>query len=130
MVTAARLGEPYRVQVDNGHSLIVLADTQKDGKGGRAGMRPHELLESALAACICMSIDMAAERAGITLPTVTVRVAIDRQDRETAFDVSLHFATVPSPEQATLVSEAVQTSPVARTLGKPIVIRPPAIVTT
>jgi putative redox protein len=93
-------------------------------------MRPHELLESALAACICMSIDMAAERVGATLPAVTVRVAIDRQDRETAFDVSVHFATAPSPEQEALVSEAVRTSPVARTLGKPIAIRTAAIVTT
>jgi putative redox protein len=93
-------------------------------------MRPHELLECALAACICMSIDMAAERLGATLPAVTVRVAIDRQDRETAFDVSLHFATAPSPEQEALVCEAVRTSPVARTLGKPIAIRPAAIVTT
>jgi putative redox protein len=129
MIEAKRLGEPYFVQLNNGFSL-VRSDTKKEGKGGSAGMRPHELLESALAACICMSIDMAAERAGTTLPAVTVRVAIDRQDRETGFDVSPHFATAPSPAQEVLAREAVQTSPVAKTLGKPVAIRPATIVTT
>lgn len=129
MITATRQGEPYCVQLSNGRSL-VRSDTQKSGKGGSAGMRPHELLESALAACICMSIDMATERAGATLPAVTVRVTIDRQDRETGFDVSLHFATAPSSAHEALAREAVRTSPVAQTLGKPVAIRPTAIVTT
>lgn len=129
MIAATRQGEPYCVQLSNGRS-VVLSDTQKNGKGGNAGLRPHELLESALAACICMSIDMAAERAGVILPAVTVRVTIDRQEAETGFDVSLHFATAPSPAHEALAREAVRTSPVARTLGKPVVIRPAAIVTT
>ncbi|WP_322029462.1 OsmC family protein [Paraburkholderia sp. J76] len=127
MITATRQGEPYCVQLSNGR-ILVPSDTQKGGNGGTAGMRPHELLESALAACICMSIDMAAERAGATLPTVTVRVAIDRQDRETGFNVSLHFATEPSPAHEALAREAARTSPVAQTLGKPVVIHPAAIV--
>lgn len=129
MITATRIGEPYCVQLSNGRSLVV-ADTKKEGKGGSAGMRPHELLESALAACICMSIEMAAERAGAKLPAVEVRVVVDRQDLETGFDVSLHFAAALSPEDETLAREAVRASPVARTLGKPIAIRAAAIVTT
>ncbi|ODP34393.1 OsmC family protein [Pandoraea sp. ISTKB] len=127
MITATRQGEPYGVQLTNGRCLVS-SDTQKGGKGGRAGMRPHELLESALAACIRMSIDMSAERAGATLPAVTVKVTIDRQDHETAFDVSLHFSTAPSPAHESLAREAVRASPVAQTLGKPIAIRPAAIV--
>ncbi|KGD92294.1 peroxiredoxin [Achromobacter sp. RTa] len=127
MITATRLGEAYCVQLSNGRDL-VLADTHKQGKGGSAGMRPHELLESALAACLCMSIDMAAERAGVMLPAFKVNVAIDRQDSETAFDVSVRFATAPSPGQEALADEAVRTSPVARTLGKPVRIRAARIV--
>lgn len=129
MIAATRLGEPYRIQLTNGLSL-VFADTSKEGKGGSSGMRPHELLESALAACICMSVDMAAERAGATLPDITVRVTIDRQDRETGFDVSLHFATAPSPAHEALAREAVRTSPVTQTLGKPVAIRPAEFVNT
>ncbi|WP_245983292.1 OsmC family protein [Trinickia fusca] len=107
----------------------MFSDTRKESKGGDAGMRPHELLESALAACVCMSLDMAAERAGVTLPEGTVEVAINRLDSETAFNVSLRFAAGLSAEQEELVQGVVRTSPVARTLGKPIQVRPAAIVT-
>ncbi|MGS1109094.1 OsmC family protein [Achromobacter anxifer] len=126
MVTAKRLGEPYRVEVTNGRS-VVLSDTQKEGKGGTAAMRPHELLESALAACVCMSVDMAAERAAVTLPEGAVDVAIERLDHETGFEVTLRFAMALTVAQQDLVRRAVQSSPVARTLGKAVRIRPAMI---
>jgi len=67
MVTAKRCGDRYSVEITNGRNR-VLSDTCKNGIGGDAGMRPHELLESALAACVCISIDMATQRAGTNLP--------------------------------------------------------------
>ncbi|HDR9503649.1 OsmC family protein [Burkholderia cepacia] len=126
MVTATRLGKPYCVEIGNGRS-VVRSDTRKDGQGGDAGMRPHELLESALAACVCMSIDLAARRAGVTLPACTADVTVDRLDHETGFDIALRFAAPLSRAQQTLVRDAVQASPVARTLGKPIRVRPATI---
>lgn len=126
MVTATRLGKPYCVEIGNGRS-VVRSDTHKDGQGGDAGMRPHELLESALAACVCMSIDLAARRAGATLPACTADVAVDRLDHETGFDIALRFAAPLSHAQQTLVRDAVRASPVARTLGKPIRVRPATI---
>lgn len=126
MVTAKRLGKPYCVEITNGRS-VVLSDTQKEGKGGTAGMRPHELLESALAACVCMSIDMAAERAAVTLPEGTVDVAIERLDHETGFAVTLSFAAALTMAQQDLVRGAAQSSPVARTLGKAVRVRPAMI---
>ncbi|ADP18019.1 OsmC-like family protein 3 [Achromobacter xylosoxidans A8] len=126
MVTAKRLGEPYGVEVTNGQN-VLLSDTRKDGKGGNTGMRPHELLESALAACVCMSIDMAAERAGIALPESTVDVVIERLDHETGFEVSLRFAAALTAAQLDLVRGAAQASPVARTLGKAVRVRPAVI---
>ncbi|WP_234015383.1 OsmC family protein [Burkholderia sp. BE12] len=126
MVTATRLGKPYCVEIGNGRSL-VRSDTHKEGIGGDAGMRPHELLEGALAACVRMSVDLAAERAGMTLPTCRVDVAIERLDRETGFDITVRFAAPLSQAQQILVSNAVKASPVARTLGKPIRIGPATI---
>jgi putative redox protein len=90
-------------------------------------MRPHELLESALAACVCMSMDMAAERAGVTLPEGSVDVTIERLDQETGFEVSLRFAAALTEAQQELVRNAAQSSPVARTLGKPVKVRPGVI---
>lgn len=126
MVTAKRLGEPYGVEVTNGQN-VLLSDTRKGDKGGNTGMRPHELLESALAACVCMSIDMAAERAGIALPESTVDVVIERLDHETGFEVSLRFAAALTAAQLDLVRGAAQASPVARTLGKAVRVWPAVI---
>jgi len=128
MVTATRVSSPYCVELSNGRNL-VFSDTRKEGKGGDEGMRPHELLESALAACVCISLDMAAEREGVALPETSVEVSIDRLDNETAFNVSLRFAEALSTAQEEFVRGVVRACPVARTLGKPIQIGPAMIVT-
>ncbi|CUJ41368.1 OsmC family protein [Achromobacter xylosoxidans] len=126
MVTANRVGPSYGVEISNGQSL-ARSDTRKLGAGGDTGMRPHELLESALAACICMSIDMAAQRAAMALPALTVTVALERLDHESGFDVSLRFAAPLSDAQRALAREAVAASPVARTLGKTVRVRPATV---
>lgn len=126
MVTARREGKAYGVEVSNGLRLLR-ADTTKNGKPGNTGMRPHDLLESALAACVCMSIDMAAERASVLLPRVVVGVVIERLDDETWFHVSLAFEAPLSPGLQQLALGAVDASPVARTLGKAVHIRPTVV---
>lgn len=129
MVTATRKREPYAVSITNGRHQL-LADTRKAGRGGDAGMRPHELLESALAACLCMSIEMAAERHGIALAEHTVEVDIERLDHQTAFHVAIRFQAPLSPEHQDLVRQAAQNSPVAHTLSKPVRIHMPTITMT
>lgn len=90
-------------------------------------MRPHDSLESALAAWVRMSIDLAAQRAGVTLSACTADVTVDRLDHETGFHIALRFAAPLSRAQQTLLRDAVPASPVARTLGKPIRVRPATI---
>jgi putative redox protein len=119
MVSATRHGERYCTAVTNGR-VQLYSDTSKNGVGGTAGMRPHELLESALAACICISIEMAAERAGIALPAIVEEVIVDRRDSETCFNAAVRNVAALGDEARELVLAAVLTSPVARTLGKPV----------
>jgi putative redox protein len=119
MVKATRRGERWGVALSNGR-FEWIADTQKHGVGGSAGMRPHELLESALAACVCMSIDMAAARAALTVPNATVEVNVERSDEATCFHVAVRCDGPLSDAARDLVREAVAQSPVARTLGKPV----------
>lgn len=83
-------------------------------------MRLHELLECALAACICMSIEMAADRAGIVLPAATVDVTIDRPDTETRFNVSVRFDAMLRDVDWDMMRAAALASPVARTPGTPV----------
>lgn len=119
MVMAKRAGATYGVEITNG-GVRIMADTRKAERGGDAGMRPHELLESALAACICISIEMAAERAGVTLPECTVEVRLNRRDHETRFDVAACFDPALCDAHADLVRAAIAASPVGVTLGRPV----------
>jgi putative redox protein len=119
MVKATRRGEPYCVAVSNGR-FELLADTHKNGMGGSAGMRPHELLESALAACVCMSIDMAAAGAGMRLPHAIVEVSVERGEESTCYHVQVQCEARLSDAARELVRAAVAQSPVARTLGKAV----------
>ncbi|WP_080411891.1 OsmC family protein [Burkholderia ubonensis] len=127
MATARREGERYGVALTAGRHRIV-ADTCKDGIGGDAGMRPHELLECALAACVCMSIDMAADRARIVLPAATVGVIVVRRDTDTCFNIHVRFDAALRDGEQDMVRAAVLGSPVARTLGKPVQVALSAIV--
>ncbi|KVN24968.1 peroxiredoxin [Burkholderia pyrrocinia] len=119
MATARREGERYRVALTAGRHRLV-ADTCKDGIGGNAGMRPHELLECAMAACICMSLDRAADRACIALPAATIDVTVVRRETDTCFNVHVRFDAALSDDDREMVRAAVLGSPVARTLGKPV----------
>ncbi len=126
MVSAQRTGEPYAVEITDGRN-ILRADTEKDGVGGHTGMRPHELLESALAACIRMTIDIAAQRKGIAVPPCTVSVRLERLEQENRFHVAVSFEETPSEQCRDLVHRAVAGSPVSRTLAKPMRVLPAAI---
>lgn len=119
MVVATRRGEPYCVAVTNGR-FALLADTQKNGVGGAGGMRPHELLESALAACVCMSIEMAAAREGVTLPDFSVEVNVERGEASTCFHVAVRGERPLPVATRDLVRAAAARSPVACTLGKAV----------
>ncbi|WP_321903757.1 OsmC family protein [Paraburkholderia tropica] len=119
MVKARRCGDRYGVEITNGRNRVV-SDTCKHGIGGDTGMRPHELLESALAACICISIDMAVQRTGANLPPFAVEAAVERLDDETNFTVQVQFDGVVSDADQKVVRVATRESPVARTLCKPV----------
>jgi putative redox protein len=119
MVTARRCGERYGVEITNGRNRVV-SDTCKNGTGGDTGMRPHELLESALAACVCISIDMAVQRTGANLPPFAVDATVERFDDETSFTVKVQFDGAVSDADREVVRVAARESPVARTLCKPV----------
>jgi putative redox protein len=55
-------------------------------KGGQGnGFRPHELLESALATCINISIRMIAKKSNINIDKVETQVEVEKTDEKTTF---------------------------------------------
>jgi putative redox protein len=99
------------------------ADTVKDGTGGSAGMRPHELLEASLATCMTISARMALADLGLTCGDVSVRVHLDREESATRFRYELILDPALEPHRPA-VMERIESSPVRATLSKQLVFEP------
>ncbi len=77
MIVARSLEAPFRTLVTNGR-LRIDSDAARGGRGGGGGLRPHELLEAALAACMNISVRHEAEALGIGPVEVCTAVQLDR----------------------------------------------------
>jgi len=99
------------------------ADTVKDGTGGSAGMRPHELLEASLATCMTISARMALADLGIPGGAVGVRVHLEREQSVTRFRYELILDPALEPHRPA-VTESIERSPVRSTLSKQLTFEP------
>jgi putative redox protein len=122
MVEAEALPVPWQVRLRAGGNEAV-ADTAKDGSGGCAGMRPHELLEAALAACMTISARMTLAGLGVADAGVAVRVNLERGEEATRFRYELILPAALEPHRAA-VAERIARSPVRATLSKPLTFGP------
>jgi putative redox protein len=122
MVEGEPLAAPWQVRLRAGGNEAV-ADTAKDGTGGCAGMRPHELLEASLAACMTITARMALAGLGLADAGVAVRVHLERGEQATRFRYELVLPAALEPHRAA-VAERVARSPVRATLSKPLAFEP------
>ncbi|QIS20052.1 OsmC family protein [Nocardia terpenica] len=122
MVEATSISAPWQVRFRAGGNKGT-ADTRKNGVGGSAGMRPHELLEAALASCMTISARMALVEAGAPDAEVRVRVELDRADGTTTFRYELDLDPEYEHHRAA-VMERVERSPVRTTLSKQLTFEP------
>ena len=110
----------YRVTVSNGR-YEVSADTTEDQGGGASAMRPHELLEAALASCANMNIRIHADKYGIPLTKVVTKVSVDRtQPGKTIFNYSCSFEGTLSDAQREELNRIAGQCAVRETLSKTI----------
>ncbi|MEU2081225.1 OsmC family protein [Streptomyces albus] len=122
MVEAAALTEPWQVVYrTDGHE--GLADTVKEGAGGSAGMRPHELLEASLATCMTISARMALAGLGVTDAGVSVRVHLEREEPATRFRYEL-LLDPALEDHRPAIAERIACSPMRSTLSKPLFFEP------
>ncbi len=87
MITTRSLEAPFRTLATNG-KLRIESDAAREGRGGGGGLRPHELLEAALAACMNISVRHRADDLGV--PPVEVRTAV-QLDRSRPGEAAYHF---------------------------------------
>ncbi len=102
----------------------IISDAAEDKGGTGLYIRPHELLEGALASCMNITIRMEADRKGIKLDSVETTVKLDCNDpAKTIFKYSFNI----KPEQkleSEIVNDferALQNCAVRRTLSKEII---------
>ena len=122
MVEATSLPAAWQVRFRAGDNE-GRADTVKDGTGGSAGLRPHELLEASLATCMTISARMALADLGIPDGEVRVRVHLERERSATRFRYELILDPALEPHRPA-VTERVERSPVRSTLSQPLIFEP------
>lgn len=122
MVEAVALPKPWQVTFRAGGNEGV-ADTLKEGVGGSAGMRPHELLAASLATCMTIAARMALAGLGIADAEVGVRVHLEREESATRF----RYELVLDPDleaHRSVIEDRIARSPVRSTLSKPLIFEP------
>jgi putative redox protein len=120
MIVARSEAQPFRTKLSNG-SQTIHADVDAGKGGGGEGFRPHELLESSLAACINIMVRMYAQNHGLALAAVETRVTLDRGNpEESLFRYELELEGELSAEDRAKLRSVVQSCPVRQTLSRRI----------
>ena len=101
----------------------VIADTAPP-KGEGLGVRPHELLEAALAACLNMTVRMEADRLGIRLEGVRTIVELERTAEQSTFVWHVELDGSLRGEERDALLAAAAKCPVSQTLRRSIEVCP------
>jgi putative redox protein len=123
MIVSKSTGIPYYTYFTNSKHEFF-ADASSDKGGSDAGFRPHELLEASLACCLSISLRMYADKNGIRLPPLEIRVSIDRdQPEEAVFNYSIVWLGPIEPEIEKRLAKIAETCSVRQTLSRRISFR-------
>lgn len=120
MILTSSRSVAYQTHFTNGEHSAV-ADTVSDKGGTGQGFRPHELLEAALASCMNMTLRMAAEKHGIQISGIEIKVSLDRRDPEApCFVHEVRFDGDVDAEQRRRLLATLERCPVRKTLMSPL----------
>jgi len=119
MVRIKSTDQKYQCYLDNGQKIIV--DTTSNKGGSSSGIRPHELLEAALASCMNISLRMQAEKEGIELEKVETTVSVNRNIAgKTIFEYECTILDELDKQTLERIKSILQNCPVRKTLSKQI----------
>ena len=122
MAIATSTDVPYATTV-KADGFEFVADSEREGIGGSAGMRPHDLLDASLAACIAITVRMAADVRGTKLDHVVAEVTHNDDDPLAAsFECQLTLVGDLSDKERAGLVRVAHHCPIGKLLGKPIEI--------
>lgn len=99
----------------------VLVDTTPDKGGTGQGIRPHELLEAALASCMNITLRMAMEKYNLPFNNIEVDVKLNRADPDKSkFEYTYRIDSNLDQEQEEKLKRVLGQCPVKKTLSKKI----------
>ena len=119
MVECKSVVDKYCCSTDFGR-FSIQSDTTSEKGGNENGIRPHDILATAFASCLNMSVRMACERKNISMNNITTRVDLNREDSRTIFTYQIEFSDQISIESKNEILKMVENCPVRKTLSKPI----------
>ncbi|HXU64873.1 MAG TPA: thioredoxin domain-containing protein [Polyangia bacterium] len=100
----------------------VVTDLPADEEGDDSGPGPYDLLAASLGACTAMTVQWAAEKRGVALEHVVVRVTQARTEKGHVFRRSLVLSGDLSEADRAQLEHAADACPVSRTLTGGIAI--------
>lgn len=99
---------------------IIQSDATSDKGGHENGIRPHDILATAFASCLNISVRMACDKKGISFDNLTTKVELIRKDSKTIFAYEIEFSNRISEDTINEIYKMVENCPVRKTLSKPI----------
>lgn len=119
MVSIKSGQEKYQCYLKENEELIIDTTEERGGRG--VGIRPHQLLEAALASCMNITLRKSAEDIGIDLENVETIVQLNRDTAGKAiFEYSYKISDNLACIEKERISEALKGCAVRNTLTKTI----------
>lgn len=102
---------------------VVLADTNLQNGGTDEAMSPHEVLESALAACTAITLKMYAKRKGMALDDVEVEVHTVSEGKDSVLSRKVKLLGSLSDEEKKRLIEIAEKCPIHKLLTSNVSIQ-------
>ena len=124
------------IQLKGVHNLVVkssvrthsiLADTSVANGGQDEGMNPHEILETALAACTAITLKMYAKRKNMPLDDVHVEVHTVSEGKDSVLSRKVRLVGALSTEDKTRLMEIADKCPIHKLLTSNVSIQTESI---
>lgn len=120
MITATKKGKLGAVSTGGGHQVV--AGTAKQNGGDDEGMSPHELLETALATCTIITVEMYANRKAWPLESIDVVVTTDSEGANSHLSRQITFKGDLDEEQRARLLDIANKCPIHKLLTSHIEI--------